>query len=127
MVNSKRFQDVTCIVPLPLHPEKEKLRGYNQAAMIADGLAAQLGVPVRTDIVSRARHTETQTRKHRQERWLNVSGGFAINADLANTREHALLIDDVVTTGASLEACGQALLQIPHWQLSIATITFAQR
>jgi ComF family protein len=127
MLASKRFQDLTCLIPLPLHPQKEKLRGYNQATVIAEGLSESLGIPVRNDIVTRARHTETQTRKHRQERWFNVAGGFSINTDLAFEAQHALLVDDVVTTGASLEACGQAILQLPQWQLSVATITFAQR
>lgn len=127
LLASERFTDLTGLVPLPLHPKKEQARGYNQAAMIAEGIATVLAIPVQLGVVARARATETQTRKHRLERWENVADGFAINRPLHPQPEHFLLIDDVVTTGASLEACGQAIVAEPNWKLSVATVTFAQR
>lgn len=127
LLQSKRFQQIDVLVPLPLYPAKERKRGYNQAAVICEGISLVMNIPVSIDNVIRRRFTETQTKKHRDERWKNVEGSFGINNPDALTGKNILLVDDVVTTGATLEACGQAILGIPNISLSIATLTYAIR
>lgn len=122
---SKRFDDVTALVPLPLFPMKEKKRGYNQATVLCQGIASVLKLPVLDKAVTRPQHTETQTKKGRIERWKNVEGKFFINSKESLEGQHILLIDDVITTGATLESCGNELLQIENLKLSVATLCVA--
>lgn len=120
---SNRFANVQALVPLPLYPDKEKRRGYNQSTVICEGIADVMELPVLTDVVSRKRYTDTQTKKGRSDRWTNVDNSFAIgNTDLL-TNKHVLLVDDVITTGATLEACGTALKTVQGLTLSIAALT----
>ncbi len=121
------FQKIDGIVPVPLHPRKERKRGYNQSTMLAEGLAELMGVPVLSDALVREQYTESQTRKKRMERFKNVGEVFAVRKPAALRNKHLLLIDDVLTTGATLEACGQKLLEIPGVRLSVATIAIAKR
>jgi predicted amidophosphoribosyltransferase len=86
-----------------------------------------LKVPVLTEIISRSAYTDTQTKKGRIDRWLNLEGKFVMNDPSTIKGKHVLLVDDVVTTGATLEACGSELLQVPGVQLSIATLCYAAR
>jgi ComF family protein len=125
--NSNRFEKIDALAPLPLYPDKERKRGYNQAKIICDGISSGTNIPVLNNTVIRQRFTETQTRKHRTERWQNVAESFAINNSKDLEGKHILLIDDVVTTGATLEACGNAILQIPNTKLSIATLALASK
>ncbi len=97
------FDDVDVIVPIPLHPKKEKKRGYNQSAFFADGLAKELHKPVLYTGLKRLENTGTQTKRRRFERWENVEGIFALN-DATLSGKHLLLVDDVITTGATIEA-----------------------
>ncbi len=127
LLGSGRFQNMDMIIPLPLYPDKERKRGYNQAAVICDGMAKTMQAPVITNNVTRKRFTETQTRKHRDERWQNVEGSFVVNNPAALAGKNILLVDDVVTTGATLEACGQAILQIEGTRLFIATLAYADK
>ena len=116
---------IDMIIPVPLHKKKLKLRGYNQSEHIAIGLSQSTGVEVEKIILLRTVHTESQTRKGRFERWENVSNIFSVaNPELLNGK-HVLIIDDVVTTGATLEACVQALLQNSSVKVSIATVGYA--
>ncbi|MBC9910795.1 ComF family protein [Chitinophaga varians] len=101
---------VDCLVPVPLFPRKEKERGYNQAALLATAIGAVMCKPVLPQALQRIQHTGTQTRKSRIGRWENVKTVFKANPALLTGR-HVLLIDDVVTTGATTEAAGQALLE----------------
>jgi ComF family protein len=126
LLQSGRFI-VDALVPLPLFASKEKRRGFNQATILCDGIAGMLKVPVLTGIISRSAYTDTQTKKGRIDRWLNLEGKFVINDPSIITGKHVLLIDDVVTTGATLEACGSELLNVPGVQLSIATLCYAVR
>ena len=121
---SGRFHDVDALVPLPLHTSKERRRGYNQAALLCAGIAEVWKKPVVGNAVVRTEATESQTRKSRVERWQNMEGKFRIKDEQALSGRHVLLIDDVVTTGATLEACGQALKTAPQLRLSIATLFF---
>ncbi|MCS6928910.1 MAG: ComF family protein [Saprospiraceae bacterium] len=122
---SPLFQAVEAIIPVPLHPDKEKMRGYNQSAMIARGVSEAMNVPVLEGVLVRRRHTESQTRKRRLERFKNVAESFVLAKPQAITGKHILLVDDVLTTGATLEACGRALFAAPIARLSMATVAIA--
>lgn len=127
LLNSNRFHNIDAIIPLPLYPDKERKRGYNQAAVICNGMSAIMGVPVINNNLVRQRFTETQTKKHRIERWENVEGSFVLKNPAALKGKHLLLVDDVVTTGATLEASGSVLLKAEAVTLSIATLTIATK
>lgn len=123
---SGRFE-VDALVPLPLFPAKEKRRGYNQATILCNGMAESMGIPVLDNIIVRPQHTETQTKKGRIERWKNMEGKFVLTKPEAIRNKHILLVDDVVTTGATLEACGDELLKAENIKLSLATLCVASR
>lgn len=123
--NTANFGDAELIVPVPLHPEKEKQRGYNQSEWIARGLGEAIQKPVLVNNLVRNIHTSTQTRKNRFERWENVENIFEVKKPEAFAGKLVLLIDDVVTTGSTLEACATELLKIEGTKVSIATLAFA--
>jgi ComF family protein len=119
------FREAELVVPVPLHPKKLRRRGYNQSRMFAEGLASVMPARVEDRCLYRKVDSKTQTRKARYNRWENVENIFAVrNAEKIRGR-HLLLVDDVITTGATLEACAQALLQVPDVRVSVATIAFA--
>jgi ComF family protein len=121
---SMAFSDVDLLIPLPLNPKKEFTRGYNQAALICDGIGSTWKRPVLHRAVERSRFTETQTKQNRISRWQNMEGVFVV-ADPAPLRnKHILLVDDVITTGATLEACGSAILAVEGTRLSIAAAAY---
>lgn len=124
MIKSNRFNTIDALVPLPMFPGKERRRGYNQATILCNGIAAAMNIPVLVDAVIRKQATETQTRKHRAERWENVKDSFTLNRGNELSGRHLLLVDDVVTTGATLEACGQVMLEAADVKLSIATLAY---
>ena len=124
--NSARFQLPDALVPLPLFPDKEYKRGYNQAALLCEGIAEVLRVPVLYNTVLRTRYTTTQTHKTRMERWQNVEGVFVCASNTELQQKNVLLVDDVITTGATIEACGNAIIEdVRDVQLSIATLAYA--
>ena len=125
LLQSADFSSVDLICPVPLHPMKEKKRGYNQSWWIASGIATQMQKPLSADNLKRVTATETQTRKTRFERWQNVEGIFELNDPEAFTGKHILLVDDVITTGSTLEACAQAILSKTDARVSIATLATA--
>jgi ComF family protein len=116
---------IDAIVPVPLHPEKQKLRGYNQSRNIAEGISEVLGLPVLAGAVERVRNTESQTQKSREERIENMKEAFAVKAPGQIAGKHLLVTDDVLTTGATIEACALALLTVPGVTISVATIGVA--
>jgi ComF family protein len=118
---SDRFH-IDALIPLPLFPVKEKRRGYNQATVLCNDMADNMKIPVLDKVIIRPQHTETQTKKGRIERWKNMEGKFVLTNAKAISNKHVLLIDDVVTTGATLEACGNELLKAENVQLSVATL-----
>lgn len=119
-----RFARLDGLIPLPLFPAREKKRGYNQATMIAEGFSEATGVPVWGNVINRTHSTETQTNKSRMERWKNMEGRFElINPGLIINKK-ILLIDDVLTTGATLESCGHELLKAEGCELNIGTLAF---
>lgn len=114
------------ILPVPLHPARLRARGYNQSDEWAHGLSDATGIPYDCQAIRRLRNTKTQTNRSRLSRWENVSEVFTV-ADAAAVRGRSvLLVDDVVTTGATLEACGQALLNAGCGGLGVACIAMAQ-
>jgi len=121
---SERFRHIDILVPLPLFADRQKKRGYNQSAVLCNGMAAMMQVPVTTSAVTRLSATETQTRKTRLDRWKNMEGKFELTDPASIAGKHVLLVDDVVTTGATLEACGHELLKAAGVKLSIATLAY---
>ncbi len=124
LMQSKRFDGVDMIVPLPLNVRKERKRGYNQAAIICDGIVSVWNKRLSKNATGRSVFTETQTHKDRISRWKTMEGVFVVNDAPLLEGRHILLVDDVITTGATLEACGQAILNIPGTKLSIATVAY---
>ena len=124
--NSPLFQSTDVIIPVPLHPQKEHKRGFNQSLVICEGMAPQMHARVLSGVLYRKIHSSSQTRKSRYERWENVKDIFEIKDGRQLSGKHVLLVDDVITTGATLEACGNKLLEIPGIRLSIASLAYAQ-
>lgn len=117
---------IDAILPVPLHFTKLKKRGYNQSELIASGISEKLKKPVITDALSRVIYTDTQTRKSRFERWENVEGIFSVNNPALLVNKHILIVDDVVTTGSTIEACAHAILKVNGAKVSIATLGVAK-
>lgn len=115
------------LIAVPLHPTKLKKRGYNQSELIALGLSERLGIAYRTDILVRARHTDTQTRKKRYERWENMKDGFMVTGDASLRGKRLAIVDDVVTTGATLEACSEILIEELSVAVDLLTLCVAIR
>jgi len=127
ILNSPYFGHIDYLLPLPLTAVKEFRRGYNQAAIICEGMSDVMNAPVLLHNLCKATHTETQTKKHRAERWDNVSGSFVIKNPALLHGKHVLIVDDVITTGATLEACAQVLSGIPGINISVATLATASK
>lgn len=120
------LKDIDAIVPVPLHRKKEYKRGYNQSVLIAEGIQAASGLKVYHRFLKRTKNTASQTYKNRMERWENVKDVFEVHQVLSDTECRLLLLDDVLTTGATLEACGRAILEAyPTARLSVATLAVA--
>jgi ComF family protein len=117
---------ISIIVPVPLHISRLRLRGYNQSSMIAQGIAQVLGVPWQEGTIVRTTATQTQTKKSKWDRLDNVRQSFQVSrADMLQNK-HVLLVDDVITTGATLEACGEKIIQAGAASLSIACLAEVQ-
>ncbi len=114
------------IIPVPLHSSRKRIRGYNQSEEFGKGLSEMLGIPCDDTFMVRSEKTETQTHKTKLSRWENVSRIFKVINPEPIAEKRVLLVDDVVTTGATLEACGQALLNSGCTELSIACIAATQ-
>lgn len=125
LINSNRFNNIDTIIPLPLFEKKEKKRGYNQAEILCAGISEIMNIPVIKKNVTRIAHTETQTKKGRTQRWENVEKTFSVLQPQQLEGKHILLVDDVITTGATLEACASEILKINDVHLSIATLAMA--
>ena len=126
LAKNEIFKTVDLVIPVPLHKKRLKQRGYNQAEWFAKGIAAQLNVPLETGNLVRPSPTETQTHKSRFDRYGNMQDVFTVNYLENLAGKHILLVDDVVTTGSTLEACGLQLLKIDGLRLSVAAIAYAE-
>lgn len=125
LASSDFFKGIDLIIPVPLHENKLKQRGYNQSACFAKGISDALGIPVNTSVLWRSGETSTQTKKKKFERWENVGTVFTLNDPAILKGKHVLLVDDVITTGATIEGCWQALKEVDHMTLSLASIAYA--
>lgn len=119
------FEHIDAITAVPLHEEKLLLRGYNQSAVIGEGLSEVLHVPFNGGLLQRHTYTDTQTKKSRLARWENVKDVFVVTAPDEIINKHILIIDDVITTGSTLEACALKLIQSIGVKVSIAAVAFA--
>ena len=114
------------IIPMPLHRSRQVKRGYNQSTMFAEGLMNSLGVPYNDTAAVRKNNTSTQTRKNKAERWENVNLAFSVRDPGAIRNKRMLLVDDIITTGASIEACGQELVNNGCKELSVVCMAESQ-
>lgn len=122
LAESDFIKPVDLIVPVPLHPKKKKSRGYNQAEIIAQGISESTSLPLSAGNLVRVVHNPSQTKRTKTERWENVKGIFEVIDKQIYEHKHILLVDDVITTGSTIEACGIALHKCNNLKLSIATI-----
>lgn len=119
------FQRIDCLIPVPLHPSKEKKRGFNQSEMIALGISQITGIRINTKNVIRKNASETQTKKSLFERWKNTKDLFeAKDIDFFDNK-HVLIVDDVLTTGSTLEAVAQSILKAKDVKISILSLAIA--
>ena len=116
---------VDMLIPVPLHPKKEKKRGYNQSERICRGLSSVWNIPVRTDILQRKKHTLTQTDKTLYGRWQNMQEVFCLTNPEALEGQHVLLVDDVITSGSTLISCAKTLRGVADVRISIFGLSLA--
>lgn len=126
IIDSKRFKNIDYIIPVPLHKNKFAKRGYNQVTTFGQSLSKKLNIPFKEDILVRVSYTKTQTKKIRLDRWNNVQELFFVPNPSVTNFKHILLIDDVITTGATLEACCNAFKKSTDIKISIACIAFTK-
>jgi ComF family protein len=126
LIKNDIFKTIDLIIPVPLHKKRMIQRGYNQSTCFAEGLAQKLPGVVEDHNLARAIATETQTHKSRFARFENMQEVFIVKDPKRLVNKHVLLVDDIITTGSTLEACGAELLKIPGLKLSIATIAYAE-
>ena len=125
LLKAADYQNIDYIIPVPLHPKKEKIRGYNQSHVIAEGISEMTDIPIAEDTLVRSVFTATQTRKTREERWENVKDIFELKNAERIANKHVLLVDDVLTTGATIMSAGKALMQAEGIKISVATVACA--
>ena len=126
LLESGFFEGVDVILPVPLHKKKQQIRGYNQSEWIARGIAAVTGISIDTESVVRQKNTDTQTRKSSFERWENVEGIFQLYHAESLAGKHILIVDDVLTTGATTVECASCLAEIEGIRISILTLAMAE-
>ncbi len=120
------LSDIDMIIPIPLHQKKFKKRGFNQSERIAMGVSQIIDIEVCIDVLKRIKHTSTQTKKSKYERWNNVKDAFNIVDAEKLINKHILIIDDVLTTGSTIEACVREILKIDGTKVSVATLGAAE-
>ena len=120
-----RFDDVDMLLPVPLHWRRKLERGYNQSELLCRGIAEVMPRPISVGDLVRHRYTEKQSRQGREQRGSNVDGAFRVRHPSRLEGHHVLLVDDVMTTGATLMACADALASVPALRISVATLSMA--
>lgn len=126
MLKDTAFSRADVIIPVPLHPKKHKQRGYNQSEYFGKGLSETLHIPLEVDNLIRHSLTASQTTKSRFERFENMQTIFEVRNPSSLHDKHILLVDDVLTTGATIEACAHKLLEIPHVRVSVVTLAYTK-
>ena len=119
LISIPELQQIDYMIPMPLHPKKEKKRGYNQATLLCKGIKETCELDYDEKLITRIKQTQTQTKKSRIERWQNVEEVFCVPSPEKIINKNILLIDDVITTGASAESCGRILLEYGARSISI--------
>lgn len=119
------FDGIDVMVPVPLHPSRERKRGFNQSRVICEGISAVIGIEVINDALVRPVKTQTQTRRSRFERWTNVEGIFEVRAPSKLEGKHVLIVDDVITTGSTVEACVNELSKVEGVSVSVIALAYA--
>ncbi|HBE41010.1 MAG TPA: hypothetical protein DDW27_07375 [Bacteroidales bacterium] len=122
LFNSGFTGDIDMIIPVPLHPVKERIRGFNQSFLISQGISSATGLPVDSGSLVRVIRTATQTKRSRYDRWKNVEGTFMVTDPCSVRGKHILLIDDVITTGSTIESCAVELLRSEGVRVSVAAL-----
>jgi len=125
LLSANFFDGIDLIIPVPLHKSKEKKRGYNQSEWIAKGISEITGIEVSVNLLSRIKLTSTQTRKNIWERWENMESAFVLDDNKSLAGKHILLVDDVLTTGATICACAMAFDKIKKIKISVFTLAIA--
>jgi ComF family protein len=120
-------RDIDAIVPVPLHPKKERKRGFNQSTQIALGIAEIMDKPVEEKILIRHTYSSTQTKMSKEERWENVQSIFSCPQKSTLPYSHILIVDDIVTTGATIEACANELIKAGVEKISVATLAYSSQ
>ncbi|MDR0510013.1 MAG: ComF family protein [Rikenellaceae bacterium] len=121
------YGDVDVVAAVPLHPFRRMKRGYNQSEYIAKGIASKLERPTDFASIVRRKYNKSQATRPREERWENVEGIFAVRRPKRLAGKHILLVDDVLTTGATIVSCAEAILEaVPDCRISIATLSVSK-
>lgn len=122
MKNSNRFEQIDMILLVPLHPDKQKKRGYNQVTTFAEQMAIKLNAELRSDLLIKVSASKTQTLKNRKERSLNKENDFKLLESDSLEDKHILIVDDIITSGATLEACCMQLYRVNGIRISLASM-----
>ncbi len=125
--NDAGLGKIDVVVPVPLHPKKQKKRGYNQVALFAQKIAEYLHAEYRDDILLKGVNITSQTKKDRHLRWESSKEAFQLNPDCNANFRHVLLVDDVITTGSTMESCARILLQIEEMEVSLLSMAVVQQ
>jgi ComF family protein len=120
--NSGFTENIDIIIPVPLHPSRQRKRGFNQCDYISRGFAEVTGLQLDIGTLVRIRSSDTQTKRSRYERWMNVEGIFTVTDSQKLKGKHILLVDDVITTGSTIDACASELLKIENVKVSVAAL-----
>jgi ComF family protein len=127
LAKQPHFQGIDYIIPVPMHPKKRVLRGFNQAEVFADGLSETMHTPLELSVLKKIKMTETQTKLSRLERMNNTDDVFHVTTASLLSNKNILIVDDVMTSGATLESCANALLEAnSSVKINFATIAFVK-
>jgi ComF family protein len=124
----KQFESLELLLPVPIHPKKEYQRGYNQSEKIANGISEIINIPVNCKILLKSKNNKSQTKKNKFTRWENVKNTFEIDVEFLQKLNHIAIIDDVITTGSTLESIVKIINEkVPHLNVSIISLALTKK